>query len=86
MSFLHIAHIYQQKNNMLDIYMMCYFHRLLVFYWVEKMFEFGKKILLDYSSPLEEIGNQEKSRKNLRYMSFKNIPVKSLNSSSPFPE
>lgn len=52
------------------------------------MFEFGKEriILRDYSSPLEVLGSQERSEEKLRYMNFKNIPVKSLNSSSPFPD
>lgn len=51
---------------MLNIYMMCYFHRLLAVYRVRKMFGFGKervKISPDYSNPVEEKGNQETSEK-----------------------
>ena len=52
---------------MLNIYMMCYFHRLLAVYRVGKMFGFGKervKISPDFSNPFEEKGNQERSEKN----------------------
>lgn len=69
------------ENSMVNIYMMCYFHRLLWSIELRKCLNLERSCYWIIAVPWKK---WEIRREKLRYMSFKNIPVKSINSSSPF--